>query len=80
MLALPGHERQVHKALQALNEGLRPWDTGATLPNFLSSGDTEPYRVRAAYRDADYERLAAIKATYDPQNLFRVNHNIPPAS
>ena len=49
------------------------------LPNFLG-GDTRPHQqVRAAYRDADYERLAAIKATFDPQNLFRVNHNIPPA-
>ena len=65
---------------RALIDGLRQWDTGATLPNYLGSGATEPRRVRTAYSDADYERLAAIKATHDPQNLFRVNHNIPPAS
>ena len=34
-------------------------------------------RVRASYRDS-YDRLAAIKAKYDPANLFRVNQNIKP--
>jgi FAD/FMN-containing dehydrogenase len=79
MIVLPGHDEQVDKIQRALIDGLYPWDTGAALPNFLG-GDTQPLQVRAAYRDADYERLTAIKATYDPQNLFRVNHNIPPPS
>jgi hypothetical protein len=35
-------------------------------------------RVRAAFGDAKYERLRAIKHRYDPDNLFRYNHNIPP--
>jgi FAD/FMN-containing dehydrogenase len=36
-------------------------------------------RVRASYRD-NYDRLAQIKRKYDPDNFFRVNQNIAPAS
>lgn len=34
--------------------------------------------VRAAYPGSTWDRLAAIKARYDPTNLFRLNQNIPP--
>jgi FAD/FMN-containing dehydrogenase len=44
--------------------------------NFLGEkGDTQ---VRNAYPGETWKKLAAIKALYDPENLFRVNHNIPP--
>jgi FAD/FMN-containing dehydrogenase len=42
-------------------------------------GDEGEARVRAAYPGATWDRLAAIKARSDPTNLFRRNHNIPPA-
>jgi FAD/FMN-containing dehydrogenase len=35
--------------------------------------------VRAAYPGATWDRLAAIKARYDPTNLFRRNQNVSPA-
>jgi hypothetical protein len=43
--------------------------------NFLTADEQE--RVRAAY-GPNYDRLAAIKAKYDPTNLLRVNQNIIP--
>jgi FAD/FMN-containing dehydrogenase len=52
-------------------------DTGRYV-NFLS--DDGEAGVRAAYPRETYGRLASIKAVYDPENLFRVNHNIPPAA
>ncbi|HET9944079.1 MAG TPA: FAD-dependent oxidoreductase [Actinomycetes bacterium] len=45
--------------------------------NFLTDEGEE--RVRAAYPGATWDRLAAVKATYDPQNLFRRNQNVPPS-
>jgi FAD/FMN-containing dehydrogenase len=50
----------------------------AAYVNFLSLEG--PDRVRAAYPGATWERLAAIKQRYDPENLFRLNQNIPPAA
>jgi hypothetical protein len=44
--------------------------------NFVN--DEGPARVRDAYPGATWDRLAAIKARYDPDNLFRRNQNVPP--
>jgi len=44
--------------------------------NFMMEGEGED-RIRATYRN-NYERLAQIKAKYDPGNFFRVNQNIQP--
>jgi FAD/FMN-containing dehydrogenase len=45
--------------------------------NFLGA-DEEPDRVREAYGDAVYGRLAGVKAAYDPDNVFHHNQNIAP--
>ena len=56
--------------------GLYQGDDGVYV-NFL--GDEGPERLRAAYPGTTWDRLAAVKAQYDPGNLFRLNHNIAPA-
>ena len=57
---------------------LAPFRQGAAYVNYL--GPDEAERVRAAYGGATYDRLAALKAAYDPTNLFRSNQNIVPAA
>jgi len=57
------------------NEALRPYSAGGAYVNMMMDEGQE--RVRASYRD-NYDRLASIKATYDKDNLFRVNQNIQP--
>ncbi|HEU4948545.1 MAG TPA: FAD-binding oxidoreductase [Kribbella sp.] len=56
-----------------LADVLRP--TGRTFVNFLA----DPGRTASAYTAADYRRLREVKRTYDPDNFFHLNHNIPPA-
>jgi len=55
---------------------LTPTRSAARTPTFLMDEDED--RVKASY-GANYQRLAEIKATYDPGNLFHVNQNIKPA-
>ena len=53
-------------------------DDDAAYVNFV--GDEGEARVHDAYPGATWDRLAAIKARYDPANLFRSNQNIPPST
>jgi FAD/FMN-containing dehydrogenase len=57
-------------------DALHPYSAGGAYVNMMM--DEGPERVRASYR-GNYDRLARIKAEYDPDNTFRVNQNIPPA-
>jgi hypothetical protein len=57
-------------------ERTRPFSTGGTYVNFLLAED-DTGRTAAAYGN-NYQRLQRVKADYDPDNLFRVNRNIPP--
>ena len=57
-------------------EALHPYSAGGAYVNMMMDEGQE--RVRASYRD-NYDRLARIKAGYDPENVFRVNQNIQPA-
>jgi FAD/FMN-containing dehydrogenase len=56
-------------------DALTPHSRGVYV-NFTSDDAVD--RVRLAYSESQWERLVALKAKYDPTNVFRLNANIPP--
>jgi hypothetical protein len=70
----PGNRVRRDELLDAVD----PWATGTTYLNFTGVEDSGVDAVRRAYRPEDLARLQDIKATYDPENRFRVNFNIQP--
>lgn len=62
---------------QSVFEAMTPYSTGGVYVNFLDAEG--PERVRAAYRPSIWRRLVEAKARWDPENLFRLNYNIPPS-
>jgi FAD/FMN-containing dehydrogenase len=62
---------------QAIRERLRPLSTGGYL-NYATDDSAET--VEGAYGAQTFARLQAVKRAWDPGNLFRHNHNIPPAA
>jgi FAD/FMN-containing dehydrogenase len=71
----PADEQRMIAATRAFAAAMRPFSTGAAYLNFTHEAD----RVRDAYGDGKYARLVALKDTYDPANLFRLNQNIRPS-
>jgi hypothetical protein len=66
---------------ETLDAALSPWRLQMGHPSFQGPSDaTVPYgRARPSISDT-YASLQTVKANYDPNNNFRVNHNIPPMS
>ncbi len=59
-----------------LRDAIKPYAIDATYPNFI--GDEGQMRVVAAYGEENYERLAKVKAEYDPDDVFHLHHPIRP--
>lgn len=62
-----------------LFDAMVPYSTGGVYVNFIS-GDENHDRVRAAYGADFYDRLATVKAEWDPENVFHLNQNIEPST
>ena len=73
----PGEDAMHIGANRELSAALAPLSDNGSYVNFLSETDGE--RVRAAYGDELYTRLARLKREYDSANLFNHNQNVKPA-
>lgn len=71
----PANKERISNWAKACWDALHPHSAGGAYVNFMMDEGTD--RIQATYR-GNYERLARIKAKYDPGNLFRVNQNIRP--
>ncbi|MFJ7246792.1 FAD-binding oxidoreductase [Kitasatospora sp. NPDC098652] len=74
MIPAPAMAAPVRDWADGLHARLAPFATGGTFLNFLTDGS----KTRTAYTEANWSRLQEAKRTWDPENFFRVNHNIPP--
>ena len=72
----PAKKETISKWAKDYFDALHPFSAGGAYVNFMM--DEGEDRVKATY-GGNYQRLAEIKAKYDPTNLFRVNQNIKPS-
>jgi len=72
----PANRAKITDWARSYYDALHPYGAGGAYLNFMMEEGED--RIKAAYR-GNFDRLAAIKAKYDPDNFFRVNQNIRPA-
>ncbi|MFC0547883.1 FAD-binding oxidoreductase [Kutzneria chonburiensis] len=70
-------QARLRKSIAALLDGMAPWQGDRRLVNNLAP--EEAGDAAAVYGPERYARLAAVKKSYDPTNMFRINHNVAPA-
>ncbi len=63
--------------IEQYKSDLQPYRQGGAYMNFLTGGEAK-LMVRQAFPDDVYERLVALKANYDPQNMFRFSYQLAP--
>ncbi|MFW6061139.1 MAG: FAD-binding oxidoreductase [Phycisphaeraceae bacterium] len=72
----PADDERGRQWARDIRADLKPWASGAVYLNFI--GEEGRDRVVAGFGEENYKRLARVKAQYDPENVFRLNHNIKP--
>jgi FAD/FMN-containing dehydrogenase len=77
-VGLLSEEQRLKESVAALLDGMAPWQGNRRLVNNLAP--EEAADGVAIYGPERYERLAGVKKTYDPTNMFRLNHNVVPAA
>ncbi len=78
--AYPGPSFSAAVAMQTeLYRRLLPWSGGRSVYNFTARPDGRPADARGAFEAPVLSRLQAVKAAWDPQDLFRFTVTIPPA-
>ncbi|MBV9895435.1 MAG: BBE domain-containing protein, partial [Chloroflexi bacterium] len=77
-LAISDGQPENRRQRDAVLAAMQPWSTGMTYPNFNGVEDTSIDAVRRSYGGAAFRRLQQLQHEYDPDNMFRVNFNIPP--
>ncbi|MDH6520077.1 FAD/FMN-containing dehydrogenase [Streptomyces sp. SAI-135] len=73
----PADDERGVQWVRDMRADVQPWSTGAVYLNFI--GDEGADRVAAGVGPENTRRLAEVKRQYDPDNVFRFNHNIRPA-
>ncbi|MET9792859.1 FAD-binding oxidoreductase [Streptomyces canus] len=73
----PADDERCVQWVRDVRTEVRPWSTGAVYLNFI--GDEGADRVVAGVGTENTRRLSEVKRRYDPDNVFRFNHNISPA-
>ncbi|KOV78824.1 FAD-binding protein [Streptomyces sp. NRRL WC-3618] len=73
----PADDERCVQWVRDVRTRVQPWSTGAVYLNFI--GDEGPERVIAGLGAENTRRLASLKRQYDPDNVFRFNHNIVPS-
>ncbi|WP_043159568.1 FAD-binding oxidoreductase [Bradyrhizobium sp. Ai1a-2] len=71
-------EQQLKRSVAELLDSMKPWQGDRRCVNNLAPDEAAD--AAAIYGPERYERLASIKKTYDPANMFRLNHNVKPAA
>jgi FAD/FMN-containing dehydrogenase len=71
----PADDERAKAWSHSVRESVMPWSIGAVYLNFIAESD----RVVAGFGEENYQRLVEIKRSWDPDNLFHLNHNISPA-
>ncbi|MFF5707299.1 FAD-binding oxidoreductase [Streptomyces sp. NPDC012794] len=72
----PADDDRVRQWVRDVRADVRPWSTGAVYLNF--TGDEGADRVVAGLGAENMRRLGELKRRYDPDNVFRSNHNVKP--
>ncbi|MEH1031425.1 FAD-binding oxidoreductase [Micromonospora profundi] len=79
-IGAPDQAAAFKEFLTGVVDAIAPWSTGGRFVNFLGDSDATAEGIAATYPPQSLKRLVEAKRSYDPTNMFRVNHNIVPSS